>query len=201
MTRHRSLDPMPDPSAAAADSISQTTEARMRRALGLDGKSGPARQTAPRTGDSSPPARHRHRFVSDGEVPVVVMPSRMDQPAGGRAEAAAAAALQTERDARQQTERALTAAQAAIRDLQGKVAQLQTTLAHVTLARDEAVAALQQSQEQLAAQVPPPAEPPIVRRRGRPPKIRAETPGATPGTGSAKPVKWWVKGWRSALAD
>jgi hypothetical protein len=172
----------------------------MRRALGLDGKAAAPRPTAPRAPDM-PPARHRHRFVSDGEVPVVVMPSRTDQPVGSRADAAAAA-LQAEREARQQAERALNAAQATIRDLQGKVAQLQTTLAHLTLARDETAAALQQAQEQLAVQAaaPPPAAP-AVRRRGRPPKARPDNAVAVARAQTAKPVKWWVKGWRSALVE
>ena len=204
MTRHRPLGPSPDqPAVSAADPAGSNAEARMRRALGLDSRAASPRAAPARATDAAAPTRHRHRFVSDGEVPVVMMNPRTEQPSAPRADAAA---MQSERDARQRAEQALAGAQATIRELQGKLAQAQTTLAHVTLARDEAVAALHQAQEQAAASraAAPPPEPdaaPILRRRGRPPKPRAEKPPAKPRARTQKPVKWWVKGWRSALVE
>jgi hypothetical protein len=172
-------------------------EADVRRALGLDAPNRPSRANTPAAGKPFSPGRHRHRFVNDGEVPVVRVQSRPDQPATNRPDPAAAA-LQDERAARERAERSLLAAQGTIRELQ-------TKLAHVTLARDEAVAALQQTQEQLAtvrAQLPaePPAATPPVRRRGRPPKSAAAAkPAAKPRQRAPKPVKWWIKGWRDSL--
>lgn len=175
----------------------------MRRALGLDGRPTAARSAGPRPSEPHGPARHRHRFVSDGDVPVVVVNSRPDQPSANRLDAAAAA-LTEERSARERTERALAAALARIRDME-------TKLVHVSIARDEAVAALEQAQGQLAAALAatPPAQPaesppagqPVVRRRGRPPKAKGERPPAKPRTRTPKPVKWWIKGWRDAAAE
>lgn len=163
----------------------------MRRALGLDRSPAP-RPNGTRSGDAPSPGRHRHRFVSDGEVPVVMVQSRPDQPGSNRLDAANAAALKDERAARERAERSLQAAQATIRDLQ-------TKLAHATLARDEVAAALRACQEQLAAartQFPAEAEPSPVRRRGRPPKAASAQTAAKPRERVQKPVKWWVKGWR-----
>lgn len=184
----------------------------MRRALGLDGQTPPPRPSAAsaaRTAESAAFAgRHRHRFVSDGEVPVVMVQSRPDQPAASRLEEATAA-LASERGMRERAERSLTAAQAAIRDLQ-------TKLAHATLARDEAVAALHTAQEELAAMrahspapmLPEPLSadaapttPVTPRRRGRPPKAATAKLPAKPRQRMQKPVKWWVKGWRETAAD
>ncbi|HET9020056.1 MAG TPA: hypothetical protein VFN46_10735, partial [Acetobacteraceae bacterium] len=120
----------------------------MRRALGLDGDHPPAQRSAsprpssPRLVDSHAPARHRHRFVHDGEVPVVVVHSRPDQPPSPRPDRSAAQ-IGEERAARERAERALTTAQARIRDLE-------TQVAHVSLARDEALSALRHAQDQLA---------------------------------------------------
>ena len=167
----------------------------MRRALGLEGQATQPRAHAPRTQDTTPSGRHRHRFVADGEVPVVMVQSRPDQPANNRLDAAAAV-LAEERAARERAERALAAANATIRDLQ-------TKLAHATLAQDEAAAALHTAQQQLAAAVAPPvaddtaAAPRLVRRRGRPPKSAGAATPAKPRAPTQKPVKWWVKGWRA----
>ena len=184
----------------------------MRRALGLDGERPPSHQSAPprpafpRSVESHAPARHRHRFVNDGDVPVVVVHSRPDQPAPARPDRSAAQ-LGEERTARERVERALAAANARIRELE-------TQVVHVSLARDEALSALREAQEQLVvARMPPPAparpaqadaptQPPV-RRRGRPPKVKTDRP-APPAKSRGKaqqPVKWWVKGWRDAMAD
>ena len=200
MTRHRPLGPAPDqPAVPATDPAGPNAEARMRRALGLDSRSASPRAAPARTTDAAAPTRHRHRFVSDGEVPVVMVSSRGDQPPPPRADPAA---MQGERDARHRAEQALAGAQATIRELHGKLAQAQTTIAHLTLARDEAVAALQQAQEQAAtARAVGPEVAPMVRRRGRPPKAHGEKAPAQPRERTQKPVKWWVKGWRSALVE
>lgn len=172
----------------------------MRRALGLE-----RRPTAPppQGGEGHSHPRHRHRFVRDGEVPVVMVQSHADQGAAPRPDPAAGL-LAEERAARERGERALAAAQSTIRDLQ-------TKLAHITLARDEAVAALQAMTEERAAAreaalaAPPPPAPPVApRRRGRPPKHAAADPAAAPPRRSAgvdKPVQWWRRGWRESLAD
>lgn len=149
-------------------SLMQAAEARMRRALGLDGGG------KPRTPDRQEPAQrpaerfvpghtphghnghahngHKRRFVQDGEVPVTVVSGRRDGPgdvtphrgpstgaAPSRVEAAEAAVAQ-EASARQQAERALHDAQVTIHDLQ-------TKLGHAELARVEATEGLRRAQE------------------------------------------------------
>ena len=151
----------------------QAAEARMRRALGLEGGGGrlraPERQEpAQRPAERFVPGHnahglnghghngHKRRFVQDGEVPVTVVSSRRDGPgevashrgpaasgAPNRLEAAEAA-LGHEAAARQQAERVLHDAQATIHDLQ-------TKLGHAELARVEAVEGLQREQQTVAA--------------------------------------------------
>jgi hypothetical protein len=197
VTRHRPLGPASDRSVPSADASIQSTEAKMRRALGLERRPSPPQGT-----DGHTHPRHRHRFVRDGEVPVVMVQSHADQPAAPRPDPAAGL-LAEERAARERGERALAAAQATIRDLQ-------TKLAHVTLARDEAVAALQAMTDERAAAAreaalaapPPPAPPAVPRRRGRPPKpAAADAADAPPRRNLEKPVQWWRRGWRESLAD
>src|SRR5689334_24707059 len=79
-------------------------EERIRRALGL--KSNGTHQQRPEQ------ARQRHRFVSDGAVPVVVL-NRTERESSGLKERleAAEAALETERAAHAATKRALQEAQ------------------------------------------------------------------------------------------
>lgn len=143
-----SLSP-PDDSAARDLPTLQTTEAQMRRALGLGDAGGQRIEQqerpplAARQAERHSPDRHKRRFVRDGEVPVVVVRREQGSDAGANHRAAsvgapptnrveqAEAALRTERDARERAERALIEAQATIRDLQTKVG-------HAGLARDEA---------------------------------------------------------------
>lgn len=196
----------------------------MRRALGLDGGSAaprPAQRPTQRPAElHTPTTRHRHRFVNDGDVPVVVVHSRPDQPPPSRPDRSAVQ-LEHERIARERSERALSAANARLRDME-------TQLVHVTLARDEALASLREAHARLAAAVTPPrvaapvapaataadpaanadAPPPVKRRRGRPPKVRTEATApkprkaaATPRGKAPQPVKWWVKGWRETVAE
>lgn len=81
-------------------------EHRMRRTLGVH---------APNQGQ-------RRRFAQDGDVPVVINNRRDAERDAGEA------AMQAEREARQQAERLLTAAQAMIRDLQTKLAHAEMSL-------------------------------------------------------------------------
>jgi hypothetical protein len=81
-------------------------EHRMRRTLGVH---------APNQGQ-------RRRFAQEGDVPVVINNRRDAERDAGEA------AMQKEREARQQAERLLTAAQATIRDLQTKLAHAEMSL-------------------------------------------------------------------------
>ena len=84
----------------------QVDENRIRRALGL--QVGTPHQQRPEQ------ARQRHRFVSDGAVPVVML-NRADNDSSGLKERLSAAehALDAERAAHAATKRALQEAQAA----------------------------------------------------------------------------------------
>ena len=138
----------------------------MREALGLYGRNErPAsRQQSDQQrpgGDRSSSDRstsngHRHRFVQDGEVPVVLAkhtsqggtPSGVARggnvPSPTNRVAALTAELSAEHMARERAERALQQALASVRDLQ-------TKLAHAELARTEALDAARSEQETLAA--------------------------------------------------
>src|SRR3954451_21566882 len=104
-------------------------EERIRRALGLKAGGGQTHQQRPEQ------ARQRHRFVTDGAVPVVML-NRTERESGGLKEKleAAEAALEAERTAHAATRRALQEAQAAHQ-------ALQTRFGHAELARSEALAA------------------------------------------------------------
>lgn len=169
---------------------SQLDEARIRRALGLN-------STAPHQ-QRPEQARQRHRFVTDGAVPVVML-NRGDHEGGGLKEklAAAEAALETERASHAGTRRALQETQAAHQILQ-------TRLGHAELAHAEAFAAerearraaeealaaikneLQERPRRAAGQAPEPA-PERVARKPRVPKPPKEQ----------KPVRWWTPSYRA----
>jgi hypothetical protein len=143
----------------------QAAEARMRRALGLDGEQlrsrppqdradGPLRQVER---FSSP--GHKRRFVHDGEVPVTLVhglvSGRREQSDGNGARnganaqptnrlEVAEAALAAEIATRERVERGLVEAQATVHDLQ-------TKLGHADLARQEAVETLRRERESTAA--------------------------------------------------
>ncbi len=141
-------------------------ERKMREALlGMGGRretaaprqhSDSPRQTSHRqSGEraSASGSGHRHRFVQDGEVPVVMVTNTnaASSPTGAarasetRAsrQAPTAADLNAERGARERTERALQQAQAVIRDLE-------TKLAHAEMARTDAQNAAKTAKEGLA---------------------------------------------------
>lgn len=104
----------------------------MRRALGLQDKSSPRPQpnhSAPVfNGSHRPP----HRFVRDGEVPVVHLDNHPHGESGGNQLEAARQTIRSLTAARELAERSLAQAETTIRDLR-------TKLAHERLARDEAV--------------------------------------------------------------
>jgi hypothetical protein len=138
----------------------QAAEARMRRALGLDGEQlrarpAPERIEPPgRTVERFVPGGHKRRFVHDGEVPVTVVHglisgrrehgegngSRNGNHAPTNRLEIAEAALAAEIATRERTERALQEAQAAAHDLR-------TKLGHADLARQEAVEASRRERE------------------------------------------------------
>lgn len=167
--------PQPDRDSAGPDLGSlQAAELKMREALGLYGRSDrPQPDTAPGRAVERPagdrPAGnghatthsnghgngHRHRFVQDGEVPVVmakhagpggaaIAARATTASPGSNRLAALSADLGMERAGRERAERGLAHAQAVLRDLQ-------TKLAHAELARSEAVEQARVLQERIAA--------------------------------------------------
>ena len=191
---------------------SNSDEVEMRRALGLSDQAPHSQhgQRAPSSSDRSP---QRRRFVTDGQVPVVIIGRRdgTDTPASVGATpvnrlAVAEAALSAARDAHDRAERALNEAQATIRDLQ-------TKLGHAVLERDEArelgrrtetdILALQaaleserearrqaeESRQKLSAEQPSTAR--AGKSAQRTPKAnRITTPKAN--AAEPQPVKWWL---------
>ncbi len=142
----------------------QAAEARMRRALGLDGEQLRSRAPQERVDSPQRPADrfstpgHKRRFVHDGEVPVTLVhglvSGRRDQVDGNGTRGGtngqptnrlevAEAALAAEIATRERAERALAEAQAAVHDLR-------TKLGHADLARQEAVETLRRERESIA---------------------------------------------------
>jgi hypothetical protein len=154
---------LPSESTSAGDPM-QAAEARMRRALGLDGEQLRSRPPPERVDTQQRPMErfstqgHKRRFVHDGEVPVTLVhglvsgrrehadgngtrPGANAQPTNRLevAEAALAAEIAT----RERAERSLAEAQATVHDLR-------TKLGHADLARQEAVEALRRERETTA---------------------------------------------------
>jgi hypothetical protein len=155
---------LPSEATSASDPM-QAAEARMRRALGLDGEQlrsrppqervdGPQRQME----RFSTPG-HKRRFVHDGEVPVTLVhglvSGRREQSDGNGARnganaqptnrlEVAEAALAAEIATRERVERSLAEALATVHDLQ-------TKLGHADLARQEAVETLRRERESSGA--------------------------------------------------
>ena len=121
----------------------------MRQALGLHGDT--PQRPAPNHQTTTPAGLHpqRRRFVRDGEVAVTVVNRGHvpDDPGGTNMLESARQALRSAVTARERAERQVEEAQAAIRDLQ-------TKLAHERLARDEAqeAARRQEADRQLVRQ-------------------------------------------------
>ena len=169
---------------------SQVDEDRVRRALGL--KTSAPHQQRPEQ------ARQRHRFVSDGAVPVVML-NRTERDQGGLKEKleAAEAALEAERAAHAATRRALLEAQAAHQ-------ALQTRLGHAELAHSEAMAtereARRVAEEALTAFRTEPPEPPRTVRAAPEPKpvVRKARVARVPkAEKEQKPVRWWTPSYRA----
>jgi hypothetical protein len=200
----------------------EAAEARMRRALGLNGA--PRTQHAPPAADHAESARqrkftsgpHRRRFVQDGDIPTTFL--RRETGEEGQAPSrleATQAALTNETAARERAERALQEAHVQIHDLQ-------TKLGHAELARQEALqvaerergtaAGLRSEMQALRARLetPPsralePQAPEMPRRgRGRPrlrekapetpkPQRRAAARKTKPPEREPQPIKWWIK--------
>lgn len=186
-------------------SLEQAEETRIRRALGLTGSG--THQQRPEQ------ARQRHRFVSDGAVPVVVL-NRTDSETSGIKDklAAAEAALETERTAHAQTRRSLQEAQAAHQALQTQLAHAQ--LAHkealateqaARRAADEALVALKSTVPPVAAPRPAEArpveaklaEPRLAETRLAEPKRRGRKPGPPKPPKEQKPVRWWTPSFKA----
>ena len=209
--------PLPEkPSSPDADQP-PIDEARMRRALGLDRP--PAAQSAQQRPVQQRPeqmrpeqARARHRFVQDGEVPVVVVNGHGASEVAAPNEQAAGvqAKLRAEQQARADAERSLAEAQATMRSLQAKLAHAELAhaeaLAAERRAREAAEAALQQA---IAAREPAgrrarevtPAPVPDVPATG---PVAAEAKAAKPARKPAakparepEPVKWWLPGYKA----
>ncbi len=207
------FDDQAGPASDEAQNEAQKTESRMRRALGLQGRT----RAAPAPQQRPEDARQRHRFVQDGEVPVVVLHRNRDDAPGSPVNRVAAveATLEAERAAHAATARALDEAQAAVQSLR-------TKLAHAEMGFREALGAEQQARERAEAALhdaltpPPPPEPdttaeadpwtavePVRRRPGRPKSTAPTAVGTgTPApTGDAEPepepepVKWWLPGF------
>ena len=193
---------MPDSDENSPQSLndSQSTENRMRRALGLQG---PSRAAPQQRADQ---ARPRHRFVQDGGVPVVVLNSRSDNDPTAVFKARVAeldAALETERNAHGATRRALQEAQASVQ-------ALQTRLAHAEFAHGEALAverrARKDAEDSLQARLAPEAEQPAtfpvaapaLAGSGTPKKAMRKAPRMprVPKVAEPQPVKWWLPTFR-----
>ncbi len=184
------------------------TETRVRRALGLAANAPPLQQ------QHSDQTRPRHRFVRDGEVPVVVLSGDGRSDTSSQADNRIAdleAALHVERAARASTTRSLEEARATIQSLQ-------TRLAHAELAFDEALAAERRAraeaekalQEAAAGGRAADLSEGIVGRsaapaatRPRVERVRTAATSAKPKAASKQrepqPVKWWTPSYRAKM--
>jgi hypothetical protein len=108
-----------------------STEARMRQALGLGSRpaaTGHGGSPTSSNTTSHDPARQRRRFAQDGEVPVVILHRGRDGDAAGENKLAALTAdLREERAARLKSERALEEANALIQSLRTKLKHTEMT--------------------------------------------------------------------------
>jgi len=192
--------PDTDENLPLSQNDSQSTESRMRRALGLQGSS---RQAPQQRADQ---ARPRHRFVQDGGVPVVVLNSRSDNDPTAPFKVRVAeldAALDAERAAHAATRRTL-------HETVGNVQALQTRLAHAELAHEEAFAverrarkeaednlqahSTAQAVEPVTASVIPFSNSPVAKTKQairKTPKVARVAKVAEP-----QPVKWWLPNFR-----
>jgi len=195
--------PDSDENLPLSQNDSQSTESRMRRALGLQG---PARQAPQQRADQ---ARPRHRFVQDGGVPVVVLNNRSDNDPTTPFKARVAeldAALDAERTAHGTTRRTL-------HEALGNVQALQTRLAHAELAHEDALAMERRARKEaednlqanmaaqttqavtpspVAAPVTPVGKAKLTSRKA--PRVPRAAKVAEP-----QPVKWWLPSFREKV--
>ncbi len=164
---------------SSTDSESQSAEAQLRQALEHMGgrrTSGAPAAGSGRTGGSG--ATTRHRYVRDGEVPVVH--AALGRPAV-RSEAAThqdKALLDSLRHDLEQERTRREAAERCLSESRSSIVALQTRLAHIEMD-------LQAAQEQATAQAPAPVQAPAEAIRRKP---RTEKPDSEP-----QPIKWWIR--------
>lgn len=154
----------------------------MRAALRLNQPS-PANSPSPSPSPPRPPGRHR--FVRDGEVPVVVVNAR-HQPSEAQRSALTTLKgdLAREHEARLAAEKALEHASATIR-------QLQTRLVHAEMNWRDARSA------PAPAPAPERLEPePEQARAPRPSQRRVAKLTTTGRHAEDKPIEWWKPGWK-----
>ena len=126
------------------DASLDVDELHMRETLGLAGRG----RSATRMQQNAMP-KQRHRFVQDGEVPVIHLSGQRDGDATASLRGRIAA-LEAEFNAEHAARlRAEQSAQAAL----GQMHALETMLGHVELSAREAVAAERQAREQVEAEL------------------------------------------------
>src|SRR5579871_5682673 len=120
------------------DARLRATEAQMRRALGLGTSATPRPQAPQQTQAHAGFHRPQRQFARDGDVPVTVI--HRDEPAGTNQLEAARQTIRTLTSAREVADRRLSEALVTIQ-------QLRTQLAHERLAKDEAVAGIENARQ------------------------------------------------------
>ena len=175
-------------------SLDVIDEDRVRRALGLKSSGGPPHQQRPEQ------ARQRHRFVTDGSVPVVML-NRTDSETSGLKDRLSAAehALENERNAHAATRRTL-------QELQQSHQTLQTRLSHSELSHNDVVRA-ERDGRLVAEQKLTALHDELAQLKASPPapvKIRRDIKAISPivrqkrlSTEEPKPVRWWTPSYRS----
>lgn len=181
------------PTSPLATNDAQSTENRMRRALGLGG---PGTKVTQQRADQ---ARPRHRFVQDGGVPVVVLNSRSDNDPTTPLKARISeldAAMESERAAHGATRRTL-------QEVQASAQALQTRLAHAEFAHGEALGAerraRKEAEDSLTAAAQPLPAPVTVAASPKAVVPKAPKAPRVPRVARVKepkPVKWWTPGFR-----
>ena len=232
----KTLSPTPDEARDDTTAETDNSERRMRRAL--EALSGPARPDAPqpdirtdggfrqdrgfdrgagqrrdlRDSPASYAAKARHRFVKDGEVPVVHLAAPRPRDPAAPAEPDLARLKDIIEDQRVRLEQAERAG----REIQAQLRALQTKCAHTEMALNDATALAESRLHELEAlregvlregvrraDEPTPRaaspEPAMPRRRGRPPGRTAAAPVVVVAPEhEPEPVQWWLQPPKSA---
>lgn len=178
-------------------SLDMIDEDRVRRALGLksNGSSAPHQQRPEQ-------ARQRHRFVSDGDVPVVML-NRTDSESHGLKERLSAAehALENERAAHAATRRALQDANHANQAMQTRFGHNELSNGEALRAERDARRAAEEALTALRAELAELKQAELV----APEKVRREIRASEPIprkprallTKEPKPVRWWTPSYRA----